>query len=41
MFILVLFSFQGVIVGSGIDWASDEEMRRVVLSLGEALEFAA
>jgi len=33
--------FQGVIVGSGIDWASDEDMRRLVLSLGETLEFAA
>jgi len=33
--------FQGLIVGSGIDWASDDEMRRLVLSLGETLEFAA
>ncbi|KAJ7371528.1 hypothetical protein OS493_024868 [Desmophyllum pertusum] len=32
--------FQGLIVGSGIDWASDEEMKRLVLSLGETLEFA-
>lgn len=34
------FLFQGLIVGSGIDWASDEEMKRLVLSLGETLEFA-
>jgi len=33
--------FQGLIVGSGIDWASDDEMRRLVLSLGETLEFGA
>ncbi|CAH3177948.1 unnamed protein product [Porites lobata] len=33
--------FQGVIVGSGLDWASDNDMKRLVLSLGEVLEFAA
>ncbi|XP_068693713.1 centromere protein H-like isoform X1 [Montipora foliosa] len=33
--------FQGIIVGSGIDWALDDEMRKLVLSLGETLEFAA
>ncbi|XP_029194093.2 uncharacterized protein LOC114960031 [Acropora millepora] len=32
--------FQGVIVGSGIDWALDDEMRSLVLSLGETLDFA-
>lgn len=32
--------FQGLVVGSGIDWVMDEEMRHLVLSLGEPLEFA-
>ena len=36
-----MFVFQGVIVGSGLDWASDDDMKRLVLSLGEVLEFAA
>ena len=37
----LMFVFQGVIVGSGLDWASDNDMKRLVLSLGEVLEFAA
>ena len=36
-----MWLLQGLIVGSGIDWASDDEMRRLVLSLGETLEFGA
>ena len=40
MYVSAVF-FQGLVVGSGIDWASDDEMRRLVLSLGETLQFAA
>ncbi len=41
LYLLRTFLFQGLVVGSGIDWASDDEMRSLVLSLGETLEFAA
>ena len=40
-YLLQNFVFQGLVVGSGVDWASDEDTRQLVLSLGETLEFAA
>ena len=36
--VLVQHIFQGLILGSGINWAQDEEMTDLVLSLGQSIE---
>ena len=32
-------TLQGLILGSGVHWASDPELENLILSLGKSLEF--